>query len=251
MGAVVLQGWPALGGALLFATASGVTRIARDPLPRPVGTVVESLFRYAPERFVRSLAAATGQSVEGVVSFGFHGEHPGEIPPGHVSADYLDEEAHVTDTAFLTLGLSIAAAHAAAADEGLFAPLRSALERLLRDGRGDFRFLLRFEPTFRVLVYDRYGEGSGGAIEAVAEVLSDGKCGRVTVHDPARADLIRTLFAEPIVRVSGRPVEQAAEGLRGDPEPIVLQPFAEATLHHVVATELSLHGLHGTLSVVG
>ena len=59
----VLQGWETGGGRLLFASETAVTRFVHCPLTRPAATVIESLFRHAPERFLRSVAAATGQSL--------------------------------------------------------------------------------------------------------------------------------------------------------------------------------------------
>jgi hypothetical protein len=57
----------------------------------PLCRVVETAWMYDPVKFLSSIMARTGQSFEGVVSFGFHEQYPEEIPEG-VSLDYLGDE---------------------------------------------------------------------------------------------------------------------------------------------------------------
>jgi hypothetical protein len=61
--------------------------------------VLTSAWFYSPEKFLKSVLARTGQSFEGVVSFGFHHEYPEEIPYG-VGLSYFEDELVLDDASF-------------------------------------------------------------------------------------------------------------------------------------------------------
>ena len=127
----ILQSWATADGRFAAMTAGGRTRILATDAPAPAGIVVESALLISPERLLESIGAGTGQSFEGVASYAYHAEYPGEIAPGCVSADYLEEEAEVAERGFVLLCLSMVAAHAEATDDRhLLACLRGTIARL-------------------------------------------------------------------------------------------------------------------------
>jgi hypothetical protein len=81
----------------------------------------------------------------------------------------------------------------------------------------------------RLAIYDVHVERQGGAPKKVADVVAEGGNGKLVVHDPALAPVLRDLFEKPASRMVG--------GGGGD-APATVLPFTQASLDHAVK-----HGL--------
>lgn len=93
----------------------------------------------------------------------------------------------------------------------------------------------------RIEIYDRYAETVGRGRVKVAEAITDGSTGTLTVLDPKFEKWLTKLFCEPIlvlqggVTLDGRAADAAVE----------LKPSAPETLQHVVDYGLRFYNLRG------
>lgn len=233
------------GMRLAAGTRGRHSRLTGPPDAEALCEVVNTAFLHDPETLLTNLIRRTGQSFEGVASYGFHREYPSRIPLGMVTVDYFDAEMLLRQSSFIASALTLAGNHLDC-NPGLGwrashdAVLRKYCWRLRRPPtylRG------RFTPRMRVDVFDEAGDAAAAKI---AEVYSDGEAGRLLILDTAFHELLLDLFAAPSMAFPAFGVPEG-EGVRPDPAPVVLPAFAPQTLAHLCDQVLKNHRLSGRM----